>query len=302
MKTMVIINPSAGKGKTLRHQSKVRRELERFKIIADFRIAQRKGEIKKITAESLERGYKRIILCGGDGTIHEAIPELINTEVILCIIPLGTGNDLSRSLGIKEDIVYACSVIANGIEKKIDIVRVNQEHYYVGVGALGFDAEVAALAERIRKYAPVILVYILAILLKLITYSFKKVKICFDHKEFEDEVLLIAFANSRFYGKGIQITPSGKIDDGILDICMIKRLNKLRLLTLLPIAYEGKHINFSETKLYQAKKIYVESPQPLFFYGDGEFICYTPLYIETVPQVLRVMVPQGIDFIERSLI
>jgi diacylglycerol kinase (ATP) len=293
MKTMVMINPVAGIGKGQKIHRAIRHELEKRGIIADYTISHQKGEIKRVTFECVQKGYERIIICGGDGTIHEAIPGLVNTDVTLCIVPLGTGNDLSRTLGIKANIPFACSIIGDGTEKRIDITRVNGEHYFAGVGALGFDAEVAALAEKLKRFVPGIFVYIFAILAKLFTYSFKRVTIRFDNEEYQGEVLLVALGNSRFYGKGIQITPLAEMDDGMLDLCVIKKLNKLKLLSLLPTVYQGNHTRFSEVKIYRVENITVESDTTLILYGDGEAICSTPLFVEIIPQALRVIVPSN---------
>jgi len=291
MKTMVMLNPAAGKGKVQKMHRTIRNELEKQGISADYTTSHQKGEIRRFTFECLEKGYERIIICGGDGTVHEAIPGLVNAEATLGIIPLGTGNDFVRTLGIKKNISFACSVIRNGTEKRIDIARVNGKYYFAGVGAVGFDAEVAALSEKVKRYAPNIFVYIFAILAKLSTYTFKKVIIRFDDGEYRGEVLLVALANSRFYGGGIQIAPYAEMDDGKLDLCVIKRLKKLKLLSLLPVAYRGNHTRFPEVNLYQTKSISIESDTTLNLYGDGEFICSTPLFIEIIPQALRVIVP-----------
>ena len=293
MKTKVVLNPAAGKGKVQKMHRAIRNELEKRGVVADYRVSSRKGEIKRFAFECVEKGYEKLIICGGDGTVHEAIHGLVNTDVALGIIPLGTGNDLSRTLGIKKDISFACSVIGEGREKRIDVARVNEGHYFVGVGALGFDAEVAALAEKFKRFAPGICIYILAILAKLLTYSFKRITIRFNSEEYHEEVLLAAFGNSRFYGGGIQITPQAEMDDGMLDLCVIRRINRLKLLFLLPTVYRGTHIRFSEVNLYRTRKIVVESNIPLNLYGDGEFVSSTPLSIEVIPQALKVIVPSG---------
>jgi YegS/Rv2252/BmrU family lipid kinase len=291
MKTMVILNPVAGKGNVQKVYQVIKHELGKRGITAHYDLSPQKGRIKRFAFECVKNGYERLIICGGDGTVHEAIPGLVNTDVALGIIPLGTGNDLGRTLGIKRDIPFACSVIEKGEEKRIDVARVNGDQYFAGVGALGFDAEVATLAEKFKRFTPGISIYILAILTKLLTYKFKRVRIRYNGEEYHDEVLLAAFGNSRFYGGGIKITPQAEIDDGILDLCIIKRLNKLRLLLLLPTVYKGNHIHFSEVNLYRAKKIIVESDTPLHLYGDGESVSPTPLCIEVVPQALKVIVP-----------
>jgi YegS/Rv2252/BmrU family lipid kinase len=291
MKTMVILNPVAGKGKVQKVHQIIKKELEKRGITADYNFSHQPGGIKRWASECVKRGYERVIICGGDGTVHEAIPGLVNAEVALGIIPLGTGNDLSRTLGIKKDISFACSVIEKGQEKMIDVARVNGDQYFAGVGALGFDAEVAALAEQFKRFVPGRGIYLLAILAKLLTYKFKRVKIRFNDEEYQGEVLLVAFGNSRFYGGGIEITPQAEMDDGVLDLCVIKRLPKLKLLFLLPTVFKGSHIHFSEVNLYRARKIKVESNIPLHLYGDGELVSHTPLFIEVIPQALRVIVP-----------
>jgi len=288
---MVILNPVAGKGKVQKTYQIIKSELEKRGITSAYELSSKKGEIKRLSFKCVERGYERVIICGGDGTVHEVMQGLVNTDVVLGIIPLGTGNDLGRTLGIKKDIPFACSVIEKGQEKRIDVARVNGDNFFAGVGAMGFDSEVAALAEQFKSFAPGILIYILAILAKLLTYKFKRLKLRFNDEEYNGEVLLAAFGNSRFYGGGIKITPQAKIDDGILDLCVIKRLSKLKLLFFLPTVYKGNHIHFPEVNLYRAKKIAVESDTLLNLYGDGEFVSHTPLSIEVIPQALKVIVP-----------
>lgn len=291
MRTAVILNPVSGRGRARNAYRTIKRQLEDRGIAAPYELTARKGDGRRLALKYANLGYNRVIVCGGDGTILEAVNGLANTDVLLGIIPLGTGNDLCRTLGISRNIPAACSIIHAGTVKEIDIARVNGATCFAGVGAIGFDSEVAALAERLKGFTPDILVYLIAIFAGLAAYTFKHLKISFGDETYEEEVLLAAFGNSKFYGGGIMITPQAEIDDGKLDLCIVRRLNKLRLLLRLPAVYRGRHSRFPEVSFFRTREAAVESDAPLNLYGDGELVGRTPLTIEVMPKAMRVLVP-----------
>ena len=149
----------------------------------------------------------------------------------------------------------------------------------------------ASWANRFKKFSPGINTYILGILAKLPTFKFKKVEITYDKETYQGEILMAAFGNTKWYGGGINITPKALMDDGWLDICIVDKINKVKLLFLFPSTFKGNHTKFQEVKLYRAKSISINSETPLQLLGDGEIICQTPVYLKVVPQALKVIAP-----------
>jgi len=290
-KTQVILNPAAGYHKCKRSFPAIQSKLLERGIAHHFYFSHYSGHITELALKAKSQGYEKIIVCGGDGTINEALSALVGSDVTLGILPFGRGNDFARNLGIKEDLDFACDVLCQGKVRKVDVVKVNESRYYVSVGGIGFDAEVASWANRYKKFTPGINTYILGILAKLFTFKCKKVTITYDKGHYQGKIVMAAFGNSAWYGGGINITPHALMDDGWLDICIVDKINKIKLLFLLPSTFKGNHTKFPEVKLYRAKTISINSETPLQLLGDGELMCQTPVSLKVVPQALKVLAP-----------
>ncbi len=298
MRIKLIVNPKAGMGRCGKLFPLVQKRLvQRGLIDPQPFFTQYKGDGRRLVQRAEKEGYERIIACGGDGTINEVINGIIGKDMALGIMPLGTGNDYARSLGIKEDIDFASNLLLDGKVREVDLIRVNGGRYYGGIGAVGFDSEVALLAERYKRFVPSYAIYlplfpyVFAVLVKLISFRFKKVWIRYDGGEYKGKILLAALGNTKFYGRGMLINPRAVFDDGWMDICLIKRVNKLKLLYLFPQVFKGNHIKAREVEVYRTKRISIESENPLTLLGDGEIISKTPLLLEIVPKAIKVILP-----------
>lgn len=287
----VIVNPIAGNHKSRRSIPTLTAKLRERGISHHLTVSQYQGHVKELALSARKQGCQRVIVCGGDGTVNEAINALVDSDISLGILPLGTGNDFARTLGIKEDIDFACNVLRDEKVRRVDLVKVSSGRYFGSVGGVGFDAEVAAWANRYKRYVPGASIYLLAILAKLLTYKCKKVAITHDTGNHTDEILMAAIGNTEWYGRGINITPTAIVDDGVLDICVVKKINKLKLLLFFPSVLKGTHVRFSEVKLYRTKKISIHSETPLLLLGDGEIIGETPVSLEVIPRALRIIAP-----------
>jgi YegS/Rv2252/BmrU family lipid kinase len=287
----VIVNPIAGNSKCGRSVPLLIAKLLERGITHELTVSRYSGQVRELALQAKEQGCERIIVCGGDGTINEAINALADSDVKLGVLPLGTGNDFARTLGIIEDLDFACNVLRDEKVRKVDLVKVNGNKYYGSVGGIGFDAEVASWANRYKRFAPGTTIYLLAILAKLFTYKFKRVAIAHDTGNHTGEILMAAIGNTEWYGGGINITPSAVMDDGVLDICVVQKINKLKLLLFFPSVLKGTHARFSEVKLYRTKKISISSETPLQLLGDGEILGETPVSLEVIPQALNIIAP-----------
>jgi diacylglycerol kinase (ATP) len=236
-------------------------------------------------------GYNCIISCGGDGTHHQALKALVGSRFILGFIPAGTGNDFPSNLGIPEDLDSACDLLLKGKVRKIDVIQVNDGEYMAGVGGIGFDSEVNAIANRISRFVGGRAAYVLPVLIKTLTYRPKEISLHMNDERTQGRALMVAFGNIKSYGKGMQITPLAEPDDGLLDICWVDPVKTFRLYRFFPTVFRGEHIEMPEVHYYRTSTVQVETSVPMDFYGDGEYICKTPFTLRVLPQALRVLVP-----------
>jgi diacylglycerol kinase (ATP) len=290
-KIKIVVNPNAGGGKGRRIFPLLRQKLLDRKVSFHLQFAESADHVTHLCRQALGEGYNYIISCGGDGTHHQALKALVGSRFILGFIPAGTGNDFPANLGVLEDLDSACDLLLKGKVRKIDVIQVNDGEYMAGVGGIGFDSEVNAIANRISRFVGGRTAYVLPVLIKTITYQAKEISLQMDDEQTQGKALMVAFGNIKSYGKGMQITPLAEPDDGLLDICWVDPVKTFRLYRFFPTVFRGEHIEMPEVHYYRATTVQVETPVPMDLYGDGEFICKTPFTLRVLPQALRVLVP-----------
>jgi diacylglycerol kinase (ATP) len=290
-KIKIIVNPRAGGGRGRKLFPLLRQKLLDLRIPFHLQFSESPEHLTHLARQSLGEGYNIIAAGGGDGTAHLALQALVGEKAVLALIPLGTGNDISQNLGIDEDLEEACALLSSGKIRKIDVVQVNEGRYLAGVGGVGFDSEVNAIANRVSRYLRGRAAYILPVLLKTLTYKPKQVVLRTDQETIRGPILMAAFGNIKSYGKGMQITPLAEPDDGLVDICWVDPVKTLRLYRFFPTVFSGDHIEMPEVRYYRSKIVRLESEVSQDLYGDGEFLGKTPFTLRVVPQALRVLVP-----------
>jgi YegS/Rv2252/BmrU family lipid kinase len=290
-KIKIIVNPNAGGGKGRKLFPLLRQKLLDRKISFYLQFSENAEHVTHLARQAQGEGYDVIVSCGGDGTAHRALQTMVGSRFILGFIPLGSGNDFPRNLGIPEDLDFACDLLMTGKVRKIDVIQVNSGEYMAGVGGVGFDSEVNAIANRLTRFLGGKAAYVLPVLYKTFVYQPKEISLRLDNETAEGPVLMVAFGNIKSYGKGMQITPLAEPDDGLLDVCWIDPVKKFRLVRFFPTVFRGEHIEMPEVHYYRSTSARVESSIPMDFYGDGELIGKTPFTLRLLPQALRVLVP-----------
>ena len=290
-KIKIIVNPKAGGGKGRKLFPLLRQKLLDRKVSFHLQFSESAEHFTHLCRQALGEGYNYIVSCGGDGTHHRALHAMVGSRFILGFIPMGTGNDFPLNLGIPNDLDSACDLLLKGIVRKIDVIQVNNGEYMAGVGGIGFDSEVNAIANRISRFVKGRAAYILPVLLKTLTYQPKEITLQMDDERIEGRALMVAFGNIKSYGKGMQITPLAEPDDGLMDICWVDPVKTLRLYRFFPTVFAGEHLDMPEVHYYRATTVQVQTGLPMDLYGDGEYICQTPFTLRLLPQALRVLVP-----------
>ncbi|MDD3382659.1 MAG: YegS/Rv2252/BmrU family lipid kinase [Bacilli bacterium] len=297
MQNIFIINPTAGKKNISLELSKKILEIDKNAII---HITSAKLDATNYVENFCSKNKEeklRIFACGGDGTLNEVINGALNFEnVAVGCFPSGSGNDF---LKIYKD--YDFTNIKNQINGKeviIDLISYNKS-YGVNVCNIGFDADVAFNMMKFKK-KPFIsgsMAYNAAVLYSLLKKTKHKVKIYIDDSEFfDDEMLLCAVSNGICYGGGYYCTPSAKPDDGILDICLVKKVSRFTLLKLIKKYKLGLHISdprFKNMIYYvKARKIKFVCADETSFSVDGEVFQTKELELCVVPKKIRFILPE----------
>jgi diacylglycerol kinase (ATP) len=242
----------------------------------------------RLAAEGSRAGYDRVVICGGDGSLNLAVREFDLERGTLALIPLGSGDDFARVTGIPRHVREACEIALTGQIRDVDVALANNRRY-LGVAGLGFDSEVARYANENVKLLRGSLVYLYAILRVLPRFQPHRVRI--DGRD--EEIMFAVVGNSRQYGGGIRITPDAKIDDELLDLCIVHKTSRFQLLKTLPQAYTGAHVKSPFVEQHRAKEFTFESERAMDVYADGERITTSPVKFEIAPQKLRFVVRAG---------
>ncbi len=271
MGILFIINPVAGKNKLKDITFLIRNKMKQANIKFDIVRTTQPGEAVNISKEGLLAGYNTIVAVGGDGTINEVAKGLIvNGCGRLGIIPMGTGNDLVKSLNISLDPEEAIDVIIKGHTKSIDVGIVNDKAF-LNVASIGLDAEVVQNTEKVKSFLMSKFSYVIGLLITMLSYKHKRILIQLDKLTLEKEALLVAVGNGRYYGGGMKICPVADLEDNYFHICLISKISKLKLLFIFPSIFKGKHLKYTKhVNMYKAKSISIQSKDKMYINIDGE--------------------------------
>ncbi|MDD4029116.1 MAG: diacylglycerol kinase family lipid kinase [Caldisericia bacterium] len=291
-----IVNPIAGKGgykKHLPHLLSVLREHGSSYRVLFTRYPGHGVDI----AKKYQRSTDIIVCFGGDGTLNEILQGQIDSSASVFIFPSGTGNDIASSFGITPQ--NATEILLRGITKRVPIARVNNKPF-LGVASCGFDTYVNAIANNFPSFLKGRkIVYLLAILLSCFAYRAPTMHVCLDKKRIQGTYLLMAVGHGDRYGGGMRITPRAKRDDTFLDVCLIRDVNRFRLLTKLPLLMNGKHIVLPEVYYSKAKHVSIEGNETIF--ADGEYRTKAPATYSISDSTIRMILPTIIDSIPNSV-
>ena len=290
MHLKLIYNPAAGRGRARRYVRDVEELLRARGARVDCEPSTSPQDLVRIAAESSRAGYDRVVIAGGDGTLNLAVREFDLAKGILALIPTGSGDDFAKVTGVPRNIRLAVGNVLDGRVAEYDVAHANGLRY-MGVAGLGFDSEVADYANRHVKFLRGSAVYLYAILRVLPKFTPRAVRMRTDDGTRDEEIMFAAVGNTRQYGGGIRITPDALPDDGLLDLCIVHRTTRARLLKTLPMAYSGAHVKSPFVETARGRTFHFESEQVLAVYADGEPLTRTPVTFGVCPQKLKFVVP-----------
>lgn len=287
MKHVFIVNPTSGKGNYKVLVDWVENNLE--KDAYDLVYTNYVGHAKDI-AESY--GPDVILYAvGGDGTAHEVLNGM-DQNATLSIIPTGTGNDFYKMIGNKKDLVSIIEkTVLHGVTRKIDVGKVNG-NLFLNSTSIGVDADVNLRANKMRmKYIPRQFVYLISALREVFSIKTYNIEIKENGTVKKNPIALLSVMNGMFYGNGFKSAPEAKIDDGLLDLCLVSPVTTRRAFVLLPKYNQGKHLKLKEVTYRKIDKLEIMSEQPLVVACDGEIFETNHLQIEVVKDYLNLRIP-----------
>lgn len=286
-RALLIVNAKSRSGKTLADEAIA--GLHRNGISAAPIECNAPEDLRQLISKNTQNA-DLIVVGGGDGSLNAAVSGVLDAKLPLGILPLGTANDLARTLGIPTDLNSAIGVIADGYRKRIDLGSVNGRPYF-NVASIGLSV---ALAHELtpdikRRFGR--LGYALAALRVLSRARPFRVEIKTPSRSIKSLSLQIAIGNGRYYGGGNLVTETADIQDGILDLYSIEFEEAWKLLLMFWSFRRGEHVRHSEVRDLRNEKFEIVTRNPRPVNADGEIVTMTPATFEILPSALEVFVP-----------
>lgn len=284
----LLTNPTSGKGKG----AKIRRgALQRLRdgglTVRDLQ-GRDAGEALDLARQCVADGVDALVVCGGDGMVHLAVQALATTGTPLGIVPAGTGNDVARYFDLpRKDPDAAVDRVLGGRTRTVDLARSGSQ-FYVTVLAAGFDAVVNERANRMT-WPKGQMRYNIATLAELRVFEPLPYTLQLDDRQVSLEAMLVAVGNGPSFGGGLRITEGAVLDDGLLDVVIIKPISKPDLIRTYPKLFKGTHIHHPQYEHHLARSVTIAAPG-IVSYADGERFGPLPLTVECAPGALTVLV------------
>jgi diacylglycerol kinase (ATP) len=266
MSVRFLVNPKAGRGLGSAEFDRLRRLASRAG--AGFVVSRSAGDLTEQARRAAADGVERLLVAGGDGTMHLALQGLVGTDCALGVIPLGTGNDLAGTLEVPPDVTAAVERALTREIRRIDTLRVGDVHSasYFGVG---FDSEVTRFANQVKILRGP-LVYPYSVIHTLATFEPPGMRIEWDDGRFEGKAMFVTVANLPRFGGGMRIAPEARIDDGLLDLVIVREISRRTLLAVFPKVYNGKHVGHPAVQMARTRRVEIALDRPMTMYGGGE--------------------------------
>jgi YegS/Rv2252/BmrU family lipid kinase len=302
-RTLVVVNPKSRSGATRRRLARVLAALRDALGPLEVEATRGPRDAERIAREGVRAGIERIVVAGGDGTASEVVTGLLAAELGryagIAVLPLGTGADWIRTLGVPRELDRAVAAIAEGRERALDAGRVRfrdrdgreRTTYFANITSLGVSALVTELVNRTTKAFGGRASFLVGTLRGIARYRPRPVALRLDGAlVHEGPLVLAAVANGRFFGGGMQIAPRAVPDDGLLDLVFVPDVGALRLLRDLPRLYAGTHLELPEVGSRRGRRVDAEAePGSVWIEVDGEPLGTLPASVEVLPGALRVL-------------
>ena len=297
MRLMVIFNPHAGHGRAKKIIEPLKKYLSEKHAEITWLFTSYPGHAVEIATEAHLDHFDGVIAAGGDGTLFEIINGLHQNKSghrpVLGIVPTGTGNAFARELGLSpDDWQKAADIISAGKTRMVDLGRFitgDETRYFINIIGCGFVSDVSATAHKLKIFG--YFSYILGVFYRLIFLKSIPMKLKTDKTEMNLKGIFIEVSNSRYTGKSFLMAPDAEVDDGFLDITILNKIGRFKLLKIFPTIFTGKHIHVPDVTSFKARYIEITTDKPYILTPDGELIGHTPVTIDVIKHGIKVFWP-----------
>ena len=263
---------------------------------AELKLTQAAGDARRLAREAVEQGINVVIAIGGDGTINEVIQELAGSETALGVIPSGTVNVWAREVGIPLDYSGARDVLVCGQTRQIDLGKINDDYFLLMVG-IGIDGEVTHAVEKKTAKRFGVLGYLFVGTWLGLGYPAFRAILSMDDYVIKTNPIQIIIGNTQLYAGAIKYTWQAKCDDGLLNVCIVRKSGVLRRIQV-GISFLLRRKKRERWVRYETgETIKIHTRHPVAMQVDGDPKGYTadgqlPTIVRVVPGALKVIVPQ----------
>jgi len=300
---MLVVNPSAGHGRTGRNWPRLKDYLHQHGLSFDWAMTERPLHATELTREALKAGYRCVVAVGGDGTLNEVVNGFfegttpIAPEARCGLISTGTGSDFRRTFGWSKDLRAAVQRFTSSDFLEVDVGVVScvdrdgrqVQRLFINVVDLGVGGETVVRVESGSKALGGFLTFFWGVLATLATFRNKQVKLTLDGEEvFDGRVASVLVANGAYCAGGMHVAPGASPCDGRFDIIVVGDMPRLQLLAALPSMYWGGHLRLKKVSRYSAREVEVCTQEHMLLQADGELLGTAPARFRILPRALRV--------------
>ena len=306
LRTLVVVNPASRGGATRRQFERLLPRVREALGACDVEWTRGPRDAERIAREAVRAGVERIVVAGGDGTVSEVVTGILaaglGAYVELGLLPLGTGGDLRRTLGVPADVDAALAAIAAGVRTRLDAGRAtytdragrDAQAFFLNIASLGISGLTTELVNRAPKALGGRVSFLLGTLRSIASYraAAHPVDLRLDGEAVHEGPLVFATAaNGRFFGGGMQVAPGARADDGLLDVVVVPDMGKLRLVAELPRLYRGTHLSIAGVRALRGSVLEARplGDDPPWVEIDGEPLGRLPACFEALPGALTAV-------------
>jgi YegS/Rv2252/BmrU family lipid kinase len=290
-KIRFIINPKSGVSNKENFASQIEKYIDTNLYEHDIVSTERAGHAIELSRDAKEKNYDTVVAVGGDGSVNEVASQLLHSEVNLGIISAGSGNGFAGNLGLKRnDVKQAIEIINNRNVQIIDSCQANDK-FYINVAGLGLDGRISYNVKQGSKRG--LQMYLKAVLKETFKKKFFHATVTIDDKEYSGEYITIVVANAAMYGYNFVVAPDADLQDGLVDIVMIKKTNVIDYF-LNSYRFLNKSIHKSAfVDVYRGQRVSIKSTEEdVYYHVDGEGMSAPETTLFTViPKSIRILRP-----------
>lgn len=285
-----IINPASGPKTKLDVAAQIQLHLDHEKFSHEVVYTERAGHAPGLAGEAAKSGCAIVVAVGGDGTVNEVARGLLHMDTALAILPRGSGNGLARHLQVPMVLQAAIEVLNQGKATSIDSGSINGHPFFTTAG-IGFDAYISSVFAGNRKRG--LQSYVELVMKEVRNYRHLPVKASINGTVIDTDCFVMAFANAAQYGNNAYIAPEADIQDGLLDVCLVRKLDIIKALNLSYCMLTNQLAHADSAEYFKTTHVHVETEEPMMFHADGEYMGKTSAFdVQIQPLSLKVVTPQ----------